>query len=390
MIRVVVSIILVCLTSLVAIANGPTHSTAVARKGDGAYALLRRYHLLEHSLNIQRFYEINSLDDDKALLEGREYKLPVLIYRYDGESIRSTIGVDDWDMARKIEEYNSLLLSSQLVNKPYIESLELWVPMHVLMVDYSEASPAPKAVNTKTLDVPLFGPDYSEVVVTSQSLKGRVFYIISGHGGPDPGAMSEANGHTLCEDEYAYDVALRLALKLMQHGAQVEIIVQDPNNGIRDEAILKCDKTELSMGTTQIPIRQLVRLQQRVHAVNEKYKEYKKSSYKDHTVICIHVDSRQPNKRQDVFFYYYEGSKSGKELADQLQDTFRDKYEKYRPGRGYSGTVSSRSLYVLKYTDPPAVYVELANIRNSDDLNRILPKDNRQALANWLFEGITK
>jgi N-acetylmuramoyl-L-alanine amidase len=43
---------------------------------------------------------------------------------------------------------------------------------------------------------------------------------------------------------------------------------------------------------------------------------------------------------------------------------------------------------MLRNTDPPAVYVELANIRNSLDRKRILPESNRQALANWLTEGL--
>jgi N-acetylmuramoyl-L-alanine amidase len=118
------------------------------------------------------------------------------------------------------------------------------------------------------------------------------------------------------------------------------------------------------------------------------HKQYLKEGYKDQTVICIHVDSQSPSARQDVYFYYYEESESGKKIANALQDTFREKYDEHRSGRGYSGTVSCRSLYELRNTDPKAVYVELANIQNNNDLKRILPDSNRQALANWLFEGL--
>ena len=375
--------------------DGPKHVTVVAKAGDGAYPILRRYHLLDQSANLQRFYELNNLKSNQGLFEGRQYKLPVMIYQYDGTSIRSTIGIDDWDKAKRIAEYNSRIYHAGLTAAPYNESMDLWVPMHELVASPSGSTAAtPVATEVtdkrKMVNIELFGPDYSEVEVVSNMLDGQAFYVISGHGGPDPGAMSEANGHTLCEDEYAYDVTLRLARKLIEHGATVEVVVQDPNDGIRDDVLLTCDKTELSMGEQQIPLRQLTRLKQRVYAVNRKYAEHKKDGIKQHTVVCIHVDSRSPNRRQDVFFYYYEPSKRGKELANQLQDTFRDKYERYRPGRGYHGTVSSRGLYVLRHTDPPAVYVELANIRNASDLQRILPKDNRQALANWLFEGLVK
>ncbi len=375
-------------------AKEPAYFVVKAKNGDGVYSILRRYQLLGSSENIRKFYELNGLSVNSNLIKGKEYKLPVLVYDYDGTSIRSTMGIDDMDMARRIEAYNVSLKNLGIVDQVYTDSKELWVPMHTLAVDVSDRPPTKTISNSEeqgeVIEVPLFGDKYSSVRVSSQMLRGQVFYIVSGHGGPDPGAMSEVSGKAICEDEYAYDVSLRLARKLMEHGATVEVIVQDPNDGIRDIELLGCDKDELSNGKTKIPIRQLIRLQQRTHEVNTLYRKHKQNGVKEHTVVCIHVDSRSPQKRQDVFFYYCEGSKSGKSLADDLQSTFRAKYEKYRPSRGYRGTVSSRNLYVLRNTDPPAVYVELANIKNIQDRKRILPKENRQALANWLFEGLTK
>jgi N-acetylmuramoyl-L-alanine amidase len=144
------------------------------------------------------------------------------------------------------------------------------------------------------------------------------------------------------------------------------------------------------MGRTRIPLNQLARLDQRCNEVNKLYHKNKRKGAKKQTVVCVHVDSRSPQRRQDVFFYYYEESQRGKALAYNLQNTFRTKYKKYRPNRDYRGTVSSRNLYVLRNTDAPAVYVELANIKNSYDRQRIMPYANRQALANWLFEGLIK
>src|SRR5690606_778618 len=135
------------------------------------------------------------------------------------------------------------------------------------------------------------------------SLKDQVFYIISGHGGPDPGAVYKKDGVTYCEDEYAYDVALRLARNLMQHGAIVHMIVQD-NDGIRDDKVLKCDCTEEMFNGSVIPRSQKERLKQRVSMVNTLFNKYKKQGYKAQKAIEIHVDSRNASMRQDVFFYY--------------------------------------------------------------------------------------
>jgi N-acetylmuramoyl-L-alanine amidase len=55
----------------------------------------------------------------------------------------------------------------------------------------------------------IFGPEYGKLSVKSDKLKGKVFYISSGHGGPDPGAITNMGNCNICEDEYAYDVSLR-------------------------------------------------------------------------------------------------------------------------------------------------------------------------------------
>ena len=47
-------------------------------------------------------------------------------------------------------------------------------------------------------------------------------------------------------------------------------------------------------------------------------------------------------------------------------------------------------LYLIKNTRPPAVYIELGNIQNVRDQIRFIEENNRQALANWLTEGIIR
>ena len=54
-----------------------------------------------------------------------------------------------------------------------------------------------------TLHEPLFGKQLANVKVTSNRLAGACFYVVSGHGGPDPGAIGRVGKHELHEDEYA-------------------------------------------------------------------------------------------------------------------------------------------------------------------------------------------
>lgn len=251
--------------------------------------------------------------------------------------------------------------------------------------------PSSKAKSTKigtTINEPLFGKQLANVKVTSNRLAGACFYVVSGHGGPDPGAIGKVGRYELHEDEYAYDIALRLARNLMQEGAEVHIIIQDAKDGIRDDSYLSNSKRETCMGDA-IPLNQVQRLQQRCDKINALYrKDRKNHSYC--RAIFIHIDSRSRGKQTDVFFYYSNKKGDSKRLANNMKDTFESKYDKHQPNRGFSGTVSGRNLYVLSHTTPASVFVELGNIQNTFDQRRLVINSNRQALAKWLMEGFLK
>ena len=139
-----------------------------------------------------------------------------------------------------------------------------------------------------TLHEPLFGKQLANVKVTSNRLAGACFYVVSGHGGPDPGAIGRVGKHELHEDEYAYDIALRLARNLMQEGAEVHIIIQDAKDGIRNDAYLSNSKRETCMGDP-IPLNQVQRLQQRCNKINALYRK-DRQNYTYCRAIFIRMD----------------------------------------------------------------------------------------------------
>jgi N-acetylmuramoyl-L-alanine amidase len=233
----------------------------------------------------------------------------------------------------------------------------------------------------------LFGEKYKDVTVNSSELKGAVYYLVSGHGGPDPGAMAKYGNNILCEDEYAYDITLRLARNLTEFGATVYMITRDRNDGIRDEAFLKPDKDEVCYPNLIIPLNQVLRLRQRKDAINKLYFQHKNDYQR---MIEIHIDSRSSDENIDVFFYYDERSKTGYNAARTLLNTFDQKYDEKQPGRGYHGSISTRNLFMVNSTYPPAVYIELGNINHARDQKRFIVTDNRQAVANWLRDGLIK
>ena len=94
------------------------------------------------------------------------------------------------------------------------------------------------------------------------------------------------------------------------------------------------------------------------------------------------------NERIDLFFYHQNGNKASKALATKLHKTMQAKYKKYRANGSYAGTIKTRDLHMLREVKPVSVYIELANIKNKADQQRIILESNREALASWLYEGL--
>ena len=309
------------------------------RNGEGIYAFLKRNNCPGEE-NFQKFIELNrnKLGKDETLLLGITYRLPS---------------------------------SSQ-----------------------PEKTDEPKAETKETGYEPLFGKKYATYEIESDRLKGACFFLSSGHGGPDPGAVNKtyAKGTELHEDEYAYDITLRLARALLKEGAEVYIIIQDAKDGIRDERFLSNSKRETCMGAP-ISADQKVRLKQRSDKINELSK---KSNAKYQRAIFIHLDARDnKNERIDIYSYYRKKNEEEKALANTLKDTFREKYDKYQPGRGYKGKVknednTTRFPFVLTRSNLVSVFLELGNIHNDKDLERFLLVKNRQYVADWTCDGLIK
>ena len=318
------------------------YPTVKAQKGDGIYSILKR-NGLSPSQYLNDFIELNKnkIGKDNSVFIGRTYRLPIVKLELDTPPAQES-------QIQQVEPINTA--GEVIVNR-------------------------------------LYGRNYEKVKIIDKFLNGAIYYLISGHGGPDPGAIGHLGTSLLCEDEYAYDVTLRLSRALEERGAKVYMIIRDEKDGIRDESILKPDKDEVCYPKLSIPRNQMSRLRQRKDAVN---KLYVANKGKFQRLVIIHVDSRSKGENIDVFFYHDKQSRTGKKLASNLQQTFKEKYDYYQPNRGYQGTVSERNLYVLKYSYPAAAFIELGNINHNRDQQRFMMENNRQAIANWLCEGLIK
>ncbi len=325
--------------------------SAIPKQSEGVYAFLRR-NGREGQVYLKEFVTLNQkkLGKNQTLKMGVSYLLPAL----KGSAAISNKSAD--------KSENTMKQSS------------------------GSGESTPKKIGS--VYEPLFGSELSQVPVKSNLLRDACFYLVSGHGGPDPGAICKLDGYELHEDEYAHDVTLRLARELISYGAQVRIIIQDGESGIRNDRYLGNSNKETCMGDP-IPLNQLRRLQQRCNMINVNYTTDRKK-YNYCRSIFIHVDSRNPERQLDVFFYHFDGSSKSIRLAETMNNTFQAKYEKYQPNRGFTGTLGPRDLYVLEYSYPPGVFVELGNFQNKKDQQRLVVGYNRQTLARWICDGFIK
>ena len=115
-----------------------TFLEARASEGDGMYTLLRRHGLPLNSCYQDQFRHLNELPPEHTLHTGKSYRLPVLVYAYDGKSIRSTLGIDDLPLARRIQAYNRGRERAGQHTAAYEETRELWVPYGLLFCESEE------------------------------------------------------------------------------------------------------------------------------------------------------------------------------------------------------------------------------------------------------------
>lgn len=346
----------ICIASALS-AQSDSVRTVVAKQGDGIYKILREngYEAKDY---YHKFLEINKdkIQLEDQLILGETYILP---------------------------EKHDTIKPEHIVVIDTVPALCV-KPDSTVSDSVPTCIPAPSQEKMPQTKMDLRIAD----TIKGTALKGAIFYLIAGHGGPDPGATSYVDGVMISEDEYAYDITLRLARCIEEQSGKVYMIIDDPDDGIRSGKILKIDYDEYYYPDFGISRDKTQRLVERADAVNKLYYANKTTKYQ--RVVEIHIDSRSSSQRVDAFFYYCHGSTKGKALAERMYNVFRQKYAKFQPNRGYFGSVEERNLLVIKRVIPPAAFMEAGNINNERDRKRLLDANNRQALANWLCEALKK
>ena len=226
------------------------------------------------------------------------------------------------------------------------------------------------------------------------SLEGYRIVLDPGHGGVDPGAIVEnrdGRGNTVyvVEDEYCYDIALRVYKDLKRHGADVFLTVISPNHTIRQspDASLTFvnEKNEVWNNeaynranlSSSWPVGTRTGLNRRVEMAENFYGSYNREKT---LFISIHADN-QPYAGEGSIVVYHpeaEGTKSQK-MADFMTDYL-----------GIGSYTHPQELRVL--SDNPAgaaVLVEIRNLSYPNNSWAIRNEELRQDDADRIVRALT-
>lgn len=202
----------------------------------------------------------------------------------------------------------------------------------------------------------------------SRRFEGWHFVIDPGHGGIDPGAIvsttdSEGRATFIVEDEYAYDIALRVYALLRLHGAEVTLTMLSPNHLLRNNTPVtytfvhernevfndRCWNRRNHPSTW--PKGGQKYLSQRVKIAQRALKE----APDDRQVfLSFHADNDPPSGEAVTLAYFQKGRR--------VDHTSRKLAEKLLPAMGAGAKARGRNLGVLR--DNPTTYKLLVEIRN--------------------------
>ena len=228
----------------------------------------------------------------------------------------------------------------------------------------------------------------------SQTLRGWRIVLDPGHGGRDPGAIvSNLDGNNrsvyVVEDEFVYDIALRLYQKLRLAGAEVEMTVISPNHLIRENnpptRTFVHEQNEVYNDVSvnrrnSFSVRPgLHNIVQRVKIANRFFARRGKTLF-----ISLHADN-SPNRPEGPLVIYW--SKRGK--IDSRSRSFARIMEKALDLPDVPAQIGGRNLAVLRGNLAQAeILVEIRNVHDKGEAWALRSHKIRDSDADRILRGI--
>ncbi len=339
--------------------NTDVSGSYVIRDGDTLSSIAR-----EKSISLDELKSYNDLDSDR-LVVGQSLTLTAPRPQYhtvlQGESLYSISRKFNLSI-KQLQDYNHLDSTNineddVLVLYPYLRApqekklqqdteimnVSLTQPVAVKPIlangVYDKKQPSANFELLPEMSIPqeykkaqILFEQFDDVVkdmpLLSQELKGYMIVLDPGHGGYDPGAIVASadglgNPVYIVEDEYNYDIALRLYSLLVRHGAKVEMTIIKPNYTLRTttnssytfqnekNGVYNLVSLNESDSESARPIGGRKGLEKRSEVANYYFKDFPKEK---RVFISIHADNN-PHGAQGKLILYNSHSEMSKEAA---------------------------------------------------------------------------
>jgi N-acetylmuramoyl-L-alanine amidase len=210
-------------------------------------------------------------------------------------------------------------------------------------------------INSKSSSPPAVPPDRQPTAepIESTRLLGKTVCVDPGHGGSDPGAVGATGTY---EKDNTLAISLLLRDRLEKNGAAV-FLTRDS-----DKDVSYPDSTaDEELGA-------------RVDIANESGADI---------FISIHNDSFTSASAAGTTTFHYGDTESVR-LAGHVQKCLVGELGTRDRGSRFA------SFYVIRYTDMPAILVEVAFISNPEEEMLLASVDGRCKAADSIFQGIVK
>lgn len=210
-------------------------------------------------------------------------------------------------------------------------------------------------INSKSSSAPSPLPDRPTAAepIESTRLLGKTVCLDPGHGGSDPGAVGPTGTQ---EKDNTLAISLLLRDRLEKNGATV-VMTRDAD---KDAAYPDATADE--------------ELGARVDIANESGADI---------FVSIHNDAFTNSAAAGTTTFHY-GDNEAVRLAGQVQKCLVDELGTRDRGSRFA------SFYVIRYTDMPAILVEIAFISNPEEELLLASVDGRYKAAESIFQGVVK